>query len=120
MKNEKSILVKKSYKFSLDIIAFCQNLPKERVFWIISDQLLRSSTSIGANIIEGQSSSSKKDFARFFQIALKSANESEYWIGLLIDSELTVDKVKLNILLAELQEICRILAKSLLTMKNKG
>lgn len=118
IQNHKSILIKKSYEFSLEIIDFCQRLPKERVFGIIADQLLRSSTSIGANIIEAQASSSKKDFARFFQIALKSANESEYWIGLLIDSKLLVDRNKLNVLLTDLQEICRILAKSLITMKK--
>jgi len=119
MQNQKSVLIQKSYKFSLDIISFCQKLPKERVYWIISDQLLRSSTSIGDNIIEAQSPSSKKDFARFFQIVLKSANESEYWIGLSIDFGLAVGKEKLKILLAKLKEICRIPAKSLLTMKNK-
>jgi four helix bundle protein len=115
-----NILINKSYKFSLDIISFCRSLPSERVFWIISDQLLRPGTSIGANIIEAQASSSKKDLAKFFQIALKSANETEYWIRLLIDSDFSLNKAKLNLLLAELQEICKILAKSLITLKGKS
>lgn len=48
--------------------------------WPIVDQLIRSSTSIGANVIEAKSSSSKRDYLKFFEIALKSANETKYWL----------------------------------------
>ena len=94
-------------------------MPNKRVFWIISDQLLRSATSIGANIIEAKASSSKRDFIKFYQIALKSANEAEYWLGLLKDSELNINADQIIKLLEDLSPICKILGKSLLTMKGK-
>ena len=88
------------------------------MYWIISDQLLRAATSIGANIVEAKSSSSKRDFIRFFEIALKSANETKYWLGLLRDAT-DADKSKINQLLDEVEEISKMLGSSLLTLKNK-
>lgn len=73
----------RSYKFSLSMIEFINQLPNKKTFWIIGDQLLRSSTSIGANIMEAKSSSSRRDFIRFYQIALKSGNETDYWLKLI-------------------------------------
>ena len=67
-------------------IQLTKDLPEKRVFWSISDQLVRSATSIGANIIEGKSASSKRDFIRYHEIALKSANETKYWLGLMRDA----------------------------------
>jgi four helix bundle protein len=93
-------------------------MPNKRVYWVISDQLLRAATSIGANIIEAKSSSSKRDFIRFYEIALKSANETKYWLGLLRDTTQT-DRKKIEELLKEVNEISNIFAASLLTMKNK-
>ena len=85
---------------------------------MISDQLLRSATSIGANIVEAKASSSKRDFIKFYEIALKSANETEYWLGLLRDAT-QADKNKTNQLLVEVEEISKMLGSSLLTLKNK-
>ncbi len=85
---------------------------------IISSQLLRSATSVGANFIEAKSASSKRDYIRYYEIALKSANETKYWLGLLRDA-LDVDPIEINILLKETGEIPNILGASLLTMKNK-
>lgn len=93
-------------------------MPNEKVYWIISDQLLRSATSIGANVIEAQAASSKRDFIRFFEISLKSANETKYWLGLLRDST-NADKKEINNQLQENGEIAKILGASLLTLKNK-
>ncbi len=93
-------------------------MPSQKIYWVITDQLLRSSTSIGANIIEAKSSSSKKDFIKFYEIALKSANETKYWLGLLRDST-DVDKSKVNQLLKEIEEMSKMLGSSLLTFKNK-
>ena len=108
----------RTYQFSLDIIKFINKLPNERAFWSIGDQLLRSSTSIGANIIEAKASSSKREFIKFYQIALKSANESEYWLSLLRDSYPKL-KSDCDALLSELDQISRMLASSLITMKGK-
>lgn len=116
--NPKTDLKIRCYYFSIETIKFLNTLPNTRVYWVITDQLLRSATSVGANIVEAKSSSSRKDFINFYQIALKSANESKYWFGLLRDAT-EADKIKINSLLSELNEISRMLGASLLTLKNK-
>jgi len=65
-------------QFSLDIIKICSDLRKNRDYWVIADQLLDSGTSMGANVFEARSSSSKRDYIKFFEISLKSANETIY------------------------------------------
>jgi four helix bundle protein len=82
------------------------------------DQVLRSGTSISANVIEGRSGSSLRDLINFYRIALKSSNETKYWLCLLRDG-LELDKIEINQLLKEADEISRIIAKSIITMKNK-
>jgi four helix bundle protein len=106
------------YKYSIAVIELIKNLPEKRVYWSVSDQLLRSATSIGANIIEAKSASSKRDFIRFYEIALKSSNETKYWLGLSRDA-LAANKTVVNLLLKEANELSNILAPSLLTMKGK-
>ncbi len=109
---------KRCYNFSLEVIRFIDGLDVKRIYFSITDQLLRSATSIGANIIEAKSASSKKDFINFYQIALKSANETKYWLCILRDG-LGIQKDKVKPLLTEAEEISKIIAASLLTMKNK-
>ncbi|TSD03180.1 MAG: hypothetical protein Athens071416_241 [Parcubacteria group bacterium Athens0714_16] len=116
--NTRTDLRYRSYKYSVYIIKFLERLPNSRLYWVISDQLLRSATSIGANIMEAKSASSKKDFARFYDIALKSANETKYWICLLRDTTNT-DKEYLKQLLNESEGLSKMLGASLLTMRNK-
>lgn len=119
MQKEKVInLQKRSFLFSVEIIKFVEKLEKDRAVYVITDQLLRCATSIGANIIEAQSASSRKDFTNFYHIALKSANETKYWLLLVLYTKKGNDKTT-QPLLDELDQICRILAKSLLTLKGK-
>lgn len=106
------------YKFSLSLIAFIDTLPNQRSCWIIADQLLRSGTSIGANLVEGTASSSRLEFKKFHEIALKSANETRYWLGLLKDSGKT-DKEKVCILLKEVIEIGNMIASGVMKLKAK-
>lgn len=94
------------------------DFPNQRIYWVIGDQLLRAATSIGANIIEAQAASSKRDFIKFFDIALKSANETKYWLAILRDGT-NMDKEKVNFLLNEATELSNILGASLLTLKGK-
>lgn len=111
---------KRSYLFALDIINLIRQLPKDLVSEIVSKQLLRSATSIGANVVEGHASSSKKDFINFHQYALKSANETKFWLCLLRDS--ISDKKINNILeeiLEETKELSNILATIVISAKNK-
>ena len=106
------------YRFALDIIAFAERLPKGQVSRIIGDQLLRSATSIGANVVEAQGATSRRDYANFFGYALKSANETKFWLGLLRDSN-NSEREATDTLLAEVTEIANILAASILTLKGK-
>ena len=114
----KTELKYRCYYFSINVINFLKGLPEKRVYWVIADQLLRSATSVGANIVEAKSSSSRRDFIKFFEISLKSANETKYWLGLLRDAT-DANKEKANKLLTEVEEISKMLGSSLLTLKNK-
>jgi len=106
------------YKFALDVIKFVEQLPKEQTSKIIGNQLLRSATSIGANVIEAQGAASRKDYTNFFTYALKSANETKFWLGLLRDSG-KAEREATDKLLKETTEIANILAASILTLKGK-
>ena len=114
----KSDLKLRCYKFSLEIISLTDKLPSKRSAWVISDQLIRSATSIGANLIEARASSSRLEFKKFYEIALKSANETKYWLALLRDSRLA-DKNLIDKLLTEVDELAKMLASGVLKLKNK-
>lgn len=116
--NNREQLKYRAYDFSIKIVKFVTNLPNERIYWVLSDQLLRAATSIGANIIEAQAASSKRDFIKFYEIALKSANETKYWLGILRDATET-NRNEVNILLEETKSLSNILGASLLTLKGK-
>ncbi len=104
------------FHFSKKIIEFVKESKIERIFFSIFDQLVRSATSIGANVIEGSSGSSKKDFMNFFLIALKSANETKYWLCLIRDT-IEVDRNKVQTLINEADEISKIIASIVLSAK---
>ncbi len=114
----KTKLKDRAYQYSIRIIEFLDTLPKDVSSQVIVKQLLRSATSIGANIIEAQASSSKRDFTNFFTHSLKSANESMYWLGLLKDAK-RIDSPQLRNLIKETREIANILGSSVLTLKGK-
>jgi four helix bundle protein len=114
----KNDIKKRSYIYALEIIRLIESLPNNQTSKILSNQLLRSATSIGANIIEAQASGSKKDFTNFLNHALKSGNESKFWLGLLRDSN-QLNKERVEPLLQETNEICNILGSSILTIRGK-
>lgn len=109
--------VKRALNFAIKVIRFTKLLPKERAFWVITDQIIRSSCSIGANMTEASSASSKKDYINFYSHALKSANETRYWLKLL--GELVKNSKTLEELDEEAEELSKILAASIITMKKK-
>ena len=119
MENKVYDLKKRSYNYALDIIKFLDTLPKDYIAQTMGKQLLRSATSIGANIIEAYAASSKKDFANFYGYSLKSANESKFWLGLLKDSN-KASLEKTNPILTETNELSNILASSILTINGKN
>lgn len=99
--------------FAKNVLLFIKEAKYERVYVSMFDQLVRSSTSIGANVVEGRAGSSKKDWKNFFIIALKSANEAKYWLCLIRDS-LEIEKNKIEPLLKEADEISKIIARIIL------
>ncbi len=104
------------YYFSKNVVLFVKECRVERVFSSLFDQLIRSATSIGANIIEGKSGSSKKDWKNFYVIALKSSNETKYWLCLIRDT-MEVSKEEVNELITEADEISRIIASIIINSK---
>ena len=114
----KSDLKARCYRFSLSIISFMDTLPNQRSCWVIADQLLRSSTMIWANLVEGSAASSRLEFKKFHEIALKSSNETKYWLGLLRDSG-KANKEVVNKLLEEVTEIANMLGAGVLKLKGK-
>ena len=108
----------RAYKYSIKMIEFLDSLPYDTSTGVITKQLLRSATSIGANIVEAQASSSKKEFTNFFGYSLKSANESLYWLGLLRDAK-KINNAQLSYLLQETKELANMLGSSVLTLRGK-
>jgi len=104
------------FHFAKEIMSFVEECKFERIHFSIFDQLIRSATSIGANVVEGGSGSTKKDFINFFCIALKSANETKYWLCLIRDT-MKIDRFKLEELLKEADEILKIIAAIILSAK---
>jgi len=103
---------------SLLIALLIKKLPNERTSWIISDQILRSSFSIGANIAEGFGKFKGKEYQRFLLIALGSANETEYWLELLIDLCPSLRSEIMNVL-DKNKETIKMLSASLKTLRLK-
>ncbi len=115
---EENNLKYRSYKYALQLIKLLDTLNKND--WsvqVISKQVLRSGTSIGANIAESQGGNSPKDFAVFLNHALKSANESKFWLGLLRDSH-KANKDSVTRLLKETVEIANMLGASIRTVRK--
>lgn len=102
-----NVIEEKSYRFALLIIKTFKELSSNNEY-VLSKQLLRSGTSIGANVVEGLRAQSRKDFISKMNIALKEANETEYWIRLLIDSGY-LGSQKNSGLLTDCKELCKIL-----------
>ncbi len=97
------------YYFSKEVVLFVKGCKYDRVYYSMFDQLIRSATSIGANLVEGKAGSSKKDWKNFHVIALKSANETKYWLCLIRDT-LVTEKLKIKSLIEEAGEISNIIA----------
>ncbi|MEK7645994.1 MAG: four helix bundle protein [Patescibacteria group bacterium] len=106
-------------KYSLDVVKFYSGLDKNPQVQVLGKQLLRSGTSVGANIFEARAASSKRDFINFYHHALKSANESCFWLKLITESGLVKNRL-LDILSQESQELANILGASIRTMKAKS
>jgi four helix bundle protein len=117
IKNGENAIKQKSYSFALDIVKVCLSLQEKREF-VLSKQLLRSGTAIGALIEEANQAESRADFIHKLSISNKEANETQYWIRLLIDSEL-MDSASGVVLLKKCTELIKMLTASIKTSKLK-
>ena len=114
-----NILKDKSYKFALRIVNLYKHLSVEKKEYVLSKQILRSGTSVGANITEANQAQSKSDFIHKLAISLKEAVETEYWLCLLRDGEF-LSTIQAESLLEDCKELIRILTSSIKTAKLKN
>lgn len=117
IKKEKSILVVKSYAFAVKIVNLIQFLQKEKSEYVLSKQVLHSGTAVGALIREAEFAQSKSDFVHKLSIALKEANETDYWICLLKDTNY-ISVSEYESLASDCSELIYILISSVKTVKN--
>ena len=107
----------KSFLFSVRIVKLARYLQEEKKEYILSKQLIRSGTSIGANIVEAQQAQSRADFISKLSIALKEASETNYWLRLLNATEY-LSETEFSSIIADCKEIERILTSIIKTTRN--
>ncbi len=113
-----SILRTKSKEFAKEIVFLCRQLKQSGAESVLINQLLRSATSVGANIHEAQYAQGTKDFISKMEIALKECNESEYWLELLRDTN-SISSEQFSVFKKYCIELRRMLVSSVTTLKNK-
>ena len=115
MRNDKeNVIVEKSFQFAIKIVLYCELLEDKKKF-VISRQLLRSGTSIGANVREAQNAESKADFIHKIKIAAKEADETEYWLLICKNTSSYPFEEQL---LIDVQELLKILSKIISSSKS--
>ncbi len=117
-KEFKRRLISRAFALARRIIALADKFPNKRSAWVIADQLLRAGTSIGANIIEAQAASSKRDFVNFLNHSLKSANETKFWLALSKDLDKGLIS-EINEVLKETDEIAKILGSTVVSLRGR-
>jgi len=113
-----SILKTKSYKFAIRIVKFFLFLRKNKKEYVLSKQVLKSGTAIGALVREAEFGQSKADFINKMQIALKEANETDYWLNILCDTDYITDKMFQSIDF-DCQELIKLLVSTVKTSKQR-
>ncbi len=111
-----NVIKSKSFDFAINIVYLYKELVKNNEY-VLSKQLLRSGTSIGANIREAEFAQSKKDFINKLSVALKEANETDYWIELLHKTEF-LNQDQFLFIKSNIQEIIKLLVSIIKTSKN--
>ena len=112
---KKNLIVDRSLEFGIEVVSFCELLDQKRKY-VVSKQLLRSGTSIGANVFEAQHAESKADFIHKMKVAIKEANETLYWLYICERCEGYPVKSSLKEMT---QELIRIISKIILSSKLK-
>jgi four helix bundle protein len=112
-----SVIRDKSFSLAIRIVKLYQYLKSEKTEFVMSKQILRSGTSVGANIREAEQAESKKDFIHKLSIAQKEANETIYWLELLRATEFIDDK-SFESIHQDTNEVMKIISKSIITSKK--
>ena len=107
---KESVVHQKSYAFAVRIVRLSQYLSNEKREFVLSKQVLRSGTSIGANVEEASGGQSKRDFLSKISIAYKEARETVYWLRLLKDTDY-LTQAEFDSIHTDADELCRILSK---------
>ena len=115
---KENIVQQKSFSFAIRIVNLYKYLVSEKKEFVLSKQLLRSGTSIGANVEESIGGQSEKDFLSKLSISYKEARETIYWLKLLKETEY-ISKNEFESMHNEAEEICKILEKIIITLKSK-
>jgi four helix bundle protein len=113
-----NIVYEKAFSFAVKVVNLYKYLCNEQKEYVLSKQMLKSGTSIGANIKEGIEGQSKRDFLSKMSIALKEASETEYWLGLLRATNYIDDEIVKDIL-SDCKEINRILSSIVKTTRKQ-
>lgn len=113
-----NVIQEKSFAFAVRIVRLYQYLTDEKREFVLSKQILRSGTSIGANVEEAIGGQSDKDFFAKLSIAYKEARETIYWIKLLLATDY-LSNIEADDLLKDADEICKILGKIQISLKDK-
>jgi four helix bundle protein len=116
--NMENVLRNKSYQFALRMIKLFRYMCEKHKEYILSKQILRSGTAIGALVREAEHAQSKADFLNKMNIALKEANETEYWLSLLKDSDFLSEK-EYNSIYENIDELLRLLVSIVKTTKTR-
>ena len=111
-----SPLRKKAYQFALNVALLCKKIQEEKREYTFTKQLIKSSTSVGANVEEAQQAESRKDFIKKLSIAMKEAYESRYWINIMRDTGYaTVEQIQQ---LPNIEEVIALIGSSIKTAKK--
>lgn len=113
-----SIVEEKSFDFSVRIVKLSQYLTETKNEFIMSRQLLKSGTSIGANVAEAKNAQSNNDFISKFSIALKEVSETKYWLRLLFATQF-INQTEFESVFADCTELEKIISSIILTSKGK-
>ena len=113
-----NLMMEKSFSFALRIVKLYQHLSEKKKEYVLSKQVLRSGTSIGANLEGSRGTQSSPDFQAKISIAYKEARETSYWLRLLFASKYLTER-QFNSLHADCEELIRILGSTQLTMRTK-
>lgn len=119
MSRQENIIEEKSFKFAIRVVNLYKFLCREKQEYILSKQLLRSGTSIGANVKEAEKGQSKADFGAKMTIALKEANETVYWLQLLSATEY-ITTSQAESIIADCEELIKLLVAITKTIYNKN